>query len=119
MSIELELHADEESTYKITAAFTDAAGDAVTPNTITYKLTNSAGTVINSKTAEVVTPDTSVDIVLSGDDLALQTGETGTVERLLTMEAIYDSTEGNDMPLREEATFFIDDHTNKASAPAP
>ena len=52
MPITLETHANEESTYKITAAFTDAAGDAVTPDSVTYKLTNSVGTVINSKTAE-------------------------------------------------------------------
>ena len=108
MPITLELHADEKSTYKITAAFTDSAGSAVTPDTIIYKLTNVEGTIINSKEAVSVTPDTSVEIVLSGNDLAMQTGETGSVERVVTLEAVYDSDEGNNLPLKEEAVFIID-----------
>ena len=110
MPITLELHADEESTYIATAAFTDAAGDAVTPNagTIKWTLSDMEGTVINSRLNVVITSDTSVDIVMSGDDLALQTGEVGTVKRLLTVVAVYDSTEGSDLPLNEETVFLLD-----------
>jgi len=110
MPITLELHADEESTYLATAAFTDAAGDPVTPNanTIKWTLSDMEGTVINSRNNVVIASATSVDIVLSGDDLALQTGETGTVKRLLTVVAVYDSTEGTDLPLNEETVFLLD-----------
>ena len=108
MSIELELHADEESTYKTTAAFTDAAGDAVTPKSVEWTLSDMEGTVINSRLSVSETPASSVDIVLSGDDLALQTSEVGTVKRLLTVVAVYDSTEGTDLPLNEEAVFLLD-----------
>lgn len=112
MSIEITTHAIEKSTFVITAAFTDAAGSAVTPNTIVYTLTDINGTVINSKSSVSVTPDTSVDIVLSGDDLAMQSGESVIAERLLTIEAVYDSTEGTNMPLNAEVHFYIDDLKN-------
>ena len=110
MPITLELHADEESTYLATAAFFDAAGDPVTPNanTIKWTLSNMEGTVINSRNNVVIASDTSVDIVLSGKDLAMQTGETGIVKRLLTVVAVYDSTEGNDLPLNGEIIFLLD-----------
>jgi len=110
MPTTLEIHADEESTYLVTAAFTDAAGDAVTPNanTIKWTLSDMEGTVINSRNNVVIASATSVDIVLSGDDLALQTGETGTVKRLLTVVAVYDSTEGTDLPLNGEIIFLLD-----------
>ena len=107
--IKLELHADEKSTYRMTAAFTDSAGNASTPDVIIYTLTNVEGTIINSKEAVSVTPSTSVNIILSGNDLAMQTGESGPVERVFTLEAVYDSsTDGNDLPLKEEAVFIID-----------
>jgi len=110
MPITLELHADEESTYLATAAFFDAAGGAVTPNvgTIKWTLSDIEGTIINSRDNVVIASDTSVNIVLSGKDLALQTGETGTVKRLLTVVAVYDSTEGTDLPLNQEVIFPLD-----------
>lgn len=112
MPVTLTTHADEESTYKITVSFTDAAGSAVTPNIITYTLTDINGTVINSKSNVSVSPASSIDIVLSGDDLALQSGETVIAERVLTIVADYDSDEGSGLPLNEEAHFYIDDLTN-------
>ena len=112
MSIELTTHANEESTFKITASFTDAEGDAVTPNTIKWTLTDIDGNVINSRSDVSETPATSIDIILSGDDLAFQSGETYVAERILTIEATYNSTEGTDLPLNEEAHFYIDALTN-------
>ena len=108
MPITLELHAIEESTYLATAAFTDAAGDPVTPDSVKWTLSDMEGTVINTRLNVPETPATSVDIVMSGDDLALQTGETGTVKRLLTVAAVYDSTEGLNLPLNEEVVFLLD-----------
>ena len=112
MSIELTTHAKEQSTYKITAAFTDAESVAVTPNTVTWTLSDKAGTVINSRSDVSATPDTSIDIILSGDDLAFQTDETYVAERIITIKATYDSTEGSGLPLYEEASFYIDGLVN-------
>lgn len=100
--------AEEESTYIVTAAFTDEDGNDAVPDTITWTLTDIAGNVINSRAAvSYNSPASSVDIVLSGDDLALQAGETGNVVRVLTIEATYDSDAGSDLPLKDTATFLI------------
>jgi hypothetical protein len=100
--------AEEESTYLISAAFTDENDVAVVPDTITWTLTDADGNVINSREdVSVSSPAASVDIVLSGDDLGLQAGETGDVVRILTIEATYDSDAGDDLPLKDKATFII------------
>lgn len=101
-------YAVEKSTFIITAAFTDSAGSAVTPNVgLNWTLTTPAGTVINSRSAVTITPDTSVDIVLSGLDLAMQTGESGDVRRIVTVQGTYDSTEGSDLPIKDQVTFLL------------
>ena len=108
MPITLELHANEKGTYQMTAAFTDLAGNAVTPDTIIYTLTNVERTIINDREAVSVTPATSVNVILSGHDLAMQVGESGPVKRVFTLEVVYDSDEGTNLPLNEEAIFIID-----------
>lgn len=105
--------AQEQSTYIITCAFTDEDGDAVIPDSIVWSLTDTDGTVINSRDQEAVSvPAASVDIVLSGDDLALQSGETATkIQRRLLVEAVADTDAGNDLPLKAEAIFLIENLT--------
>lgn len=44
-----------------------------------------------------------MDIVLHGDDLLRADGKT----RKLLVEAVYDSDEGDDLPLKDELTFQI------------
>jgi len=105
----LETHAIRKGTYKITTAFTDAAGSAVTPTSATWTLTDVSGTVINSREDVVMSPDTSIDTVLQGDDLDFQSGEDNSVERIFTVEAIYSSDEGDDLPSNKEIHFIIDD----------
>ena len=97
--------ATEQSTYIITVAFTDEDGASVVPKTVVWTLTDTSGTVINSRTQVSATPGASVDIVLSGDDLAI-TGETGK-ERNVVVEATYDSSRGNDLPLTDGVRFTI------------
>ena len=87
----LTLEAVEKSTYVVTLTFTDAEDT----------------TAISSRTNVVATPGASVVIVLSGNDLALQTGETPPVRRLLTVQATYSSTEGAGLPLKEEYAFTL------------
>jgi hypothetical protein len=102
------VEAVEKSTYVVTVSFTNKAGTPVTPDSCTWSLTTSAGAIVNARTAVNITPlATSVDIVLSGLDLALQTGETNEGLRLLTVQAVYTSTEGSSLPLKEEYLFRI------------
>ena len=106
--------AKEEGTYMITCAFTDEDGDAVAPDSITWTLSDSNGSIINSREDVAVgSPASSVDIVLSGDDLAIQAGETAsTVTRRITIEAVYDSDAGSDLPLKDEAVFPLENLLN-------
>ena len=97
--------ANEQSTYIITAAFTDENGAAVTPDSIAWTLTDTAGTEI--ATGTVATPAASVDIVLSGTQLAVQDGESGDVKRIFTVEAVFDSDAGDDLPLKDSCKFLI------------
>ena len=101
--------ANEKSTFIITCVFTDETDTEVTPTSITWTLTDSSGTVINDREDEVVAvPAPSIDIVLSGNDLAIQSGETASkVSRRLLIEAVYDSDAGTDLPLKDEAIFVI------------
>ena len=104
MATTLTTHAVEESTYIITAAFADENGDAVIPSAITWTLTDRSGTVINFRDeVAVAVPAALVNIVLSGDDLA------GIGLRILTVQGIYDSASGSNLPLNDEVIFMIDD----------
>jgi len=103
------LHLAEEGSGAITMSFTDEDGAAVTPNEVKWSLTDNDGTVINSRDQVSETPDTSVTILLSGDDLAFQSGETGNnVKRHLVIEATYNSDLGSDIPLKEDGIFYVD-----------
>lgn len=111
MATRITTKATEESTYIITVSFTDEDGNAVTPNSIVWTLTDLDGTVINSREdVSIGSPASSVDIVLSGDDLQVQSSESGRkyVSRLFTVEAVYDSNAGSDLSLKDDAVFDID-----------
>jgi hypothetical protein len=104
----LTTEAVEKSTYVITLAFANKAGTGVTPDSATWTLTDGGGTVINSRSGVVIAPlAASVDVVLSGDDLAMQAGETSYGNRLFTVQAVYSSTEGASLPMKEEYQFMI------------
>jgi hypothetical protein len=109
MPITISTKANEESTFALDATFYDEDDLEITPNTVTWTLTDTAGTVINNRTAQSITADTTVTIVLKGDDLALQTGEVGSAKRILTIEAVYDSNIGSNLPLKEAAHFRVVD----------
>ena len=102
-------YAVEKSTYIVTLTFTDEDNDPVTPATGTWTLTDEDGTVINSREDEVISSlDTSVDVVLSGDDLAVSDGFTGKSEwRIFTFEGTYNSDLGVGLPLRDQLKFPV------------
>ena len=100
----LSTKAVERSTYVVTIAFSDEAGSAVVPDSITWDLTDTSGNVVNSRLAVAIAlPAASVDIVLSGVDLAIQ--RPGILGRVLTIEAVYDSDSGDDLPFKDEIRF--------------
>jgi hypothetical protein len=107
MTTTLVEHAVEESTYVITATFRDEDNALIVPTALTWTLTDIHGTVINGRAeVEVVTPASSVDILLYGADLKVQ--RQSSVERLLTIEATYDSDLEDDLPLKSDVKFIID-----------
>ena len=106
MPTTLTTHAVEQSTYKVTAAFTDDDGVSVVPTSIVWTLTDSSGTVINSRQDVSITPASSVTIALTGDDLAL-TSDADAV-RIVTIEAVYTSDLGTGLTLKDSCRFVID-----------
>jgi len=104
MSTQLTVTAVEESTYIVVATFVDEDDALITPNTITWTLSDLDGTIINSRENVSITPDTSVNIVLSGDDLAVS----GSRTRVVTVKATYDSSYGVGLTLKAAAKFDIE-----------
>jgi len=100
----------EESTFVITAAFTDEEGDAVAPTAATWTLSDKQGTIINSREDVAISDPTAIEnIVLSGDDLAFQDGERKTAKRVLTVEWTYDSDLGTGLPGKDKYEFKVTD----------
>jgi len=112
MTVKVSVRAGEESTYFVDADFTDEDDVAVVPNSITWSLRTASGIIVNGRSAVSVTPAASITIVLFGDDLALN-GDSDTRERFVTIEATYNSTLGNNLPLVDEAAFEITDFVGK------
>lgn len=101
----------ENGTFAITVSFTDEDGNAVVPNSpLTWSLTKSdRQTIVNNREdIQITTPATSVTIVLSGADLAKDTGKLVSW-RYLVIEGTYNSTLGNDLPLKDHLRFPIVD----------
>ena len=101
--------ATESGTYIVAVAFADEDDQSVVPSSITWTLTDKNGSVINSRQdVAIAVPAASVEITLSGDDLALQSSETnGFALRHVGFEAVYDSDAGADLPLKVETTFLV------------
>lgn len=96
----------EEGTAIVTVSFTDHNGDAVAPNagSLTWTLTDANGTVINSRNGVAVASAATVKIVLSGADLAIPQDGGNSV---LTVEGLYNSTDGNNLPIKVQAYFGV------------
>ena len=97
----------EKSTYVVNVALTDENDAALTPQTATWTLCKTDGTIVNDREDVVITSlSASMDILLSGLDLALTESEGAF--RIFTIEGTYNSDLGNDLPFKEQTTFFID-----------
>ena len=103
-------NAQEESTFAIRLLLVDENKAPVTPDSGAWTLTDADGTVINSRDAEAISPlSTNMRVAMSGDDLALQTGETMPVPRCFLFEGTYTSSLGSGLPLKKEVWFYIQD----------
>lgn len=94
----------EKSTAIVTATFVDEASNPLTPNTLTWTLKDLEGNVINSRSAVSISPATTINIVLSGDDLAVTDGNE---ERIVLIEGTYNSSYGSGLPLVAACRFSI------------
>lgn len=95
----------EKSTYIVAAKFRDEAGNAVTPETVTWTLSDANGDTVNGRLDVSETPASTVSIVLSGDDLAILPSVSN--ERIVTIEATYNSEYGTGLPLKAKASFNV------------
>ena len=100
-------NAIEQSTYIIAVTFTNENGNSLVPDTVAWTLTDAKGAVINDREDVSATPAATVNIVLSGDDLAIIAGSNN--KRVVTIEATYNSAYGTGLPLNARATFTIED----------
>ena len=100
--------AKDKSFYGVQVSFTDTDGTAVTPSSITWTLTDSDGTVINSREdVAVATPASTITIVLSGDDLD-HSNLVRSDYIVLHVEAVVDSLLGNNLPFRDAIKINVD-----------
>lgn len=107
--------AEEEGTYVVNMEFRDEDNVLVSPVTGTWTLTDLYGNVINSRTAVVIAVlDTDIDVVLSGNDLAIDDSITDDIKRRVRFKGTYNSSLGNGLALTKEAEFTITNHAAQA-----
>lgn len=104
----LTVEAIEESTYVVTAVLTDENGDTVVPTALTWSLYDEKGRVVNEREGVILTPASTVQIVVSGSDLSLSGDNDET--RFLLLEGTYNSDLGGGLPIRAQAEFPVN-HT--------
>jgi hypothetical protein len=103
----LSAKACEESTYAVAGSIVDEDDVALIPDTLTWSLYRLDGTVVNARSAIVLTPAATFTITLSGDDLSLFTEDSGV--RRLTVEGTFTSSLGSGLPLKAESEFVVGD----------
>jgi len=103
----------EKGTIFFVCSFEDEDGNAEIPKTAVWSLTDTDGTVINSRDQVAAGSLASeITIVASGDDLQILSGETARyVDRCFILEWTYDSDHGNDLPGKEEGQFTLENLT--------
>jgi len=100
MPTKLKVAFNEDGTGVVNTQFYDEQGNAMTPNTITWALTEVDGTVINGREQVSESAAQEVDILLTGDDL-----QPGTL--FVTIWGEYDSDLGTDLPYKDWCSFKV------------
>lgn len=105
---DLEEKAPEGGTFGIRCNFVEKTPDGDVPYTpkpgLVWSLKDASGNPVNGRTSIPISPAQSVDIVLSGNDLALVGGPS---KRFVTVEGTYDGILGSDLPIVKEVSFQI------------
>ena len=92
----------EGSTYTIQTKFKDEENTLISPNELTYTVSDTEGNIINKLEDVIITPSSIINITLFGDSLTPGW-------KIVTLKGIYNSTYGTDLPLRDSCRFFVDD----------
>lgn len=104
----LDKLAKELGTYPIELSFFDDQNNPVTPDTMTWTLTDLDGNVVNSRlNIPIGTLSTVVTVILSGDDLQIIDGDEYE-DRVLTAIGTYTSSLGGPLPLTDQVRFTIE-----------
>ena len=107
---DLAFTATEKSTAIVTVTLRDENGEVISAPSITsfkWSLMDSAEVYINDREEVVVaTPTNPQIIVLSGVDLDFTEGTDNGI-RIILVEALYDSSYGNGLPINAAASFSI------------
>jgi hypothetical protein len=103
----------------VQVVFKDEDDNLVVPNAGTIKwtltdnpLAGNTANVINSRELVDITSASTINIVLEGDDLALQASEVNEifVDRVVSVQWQYDSTVQNNLDDKAEHIFQIENH---------
>lgn len=100
---------NEQSTGVFDCVFTDENGDAVTPDSVKWTITDNNDNIINEREqVDVVSLGTTITITIFGDDLKLSDYEVGEyADRYIVIEGTYTSDLGAGLPTTEHAFFQV------------
>jgi len=97
---------NEQSSAFIDISFYDEAGALVTPDTVKWSLVDQYGNIVNARDNVIITPDTTVTIILSGDDLKIDAAEKEM--RYVVADATYTETDtGQTVNIKNEYQFEV------------
>lgn len=97
-----EKEVNEKSSMCISITFYDEDGNEVTPDTATWTLTDRDGNVINSRLDVAITPATTVEISVTGDDLQIVDQTKKREKRIFLIEWEKDSK-----PTKQTLEFWV------------
>ncbi len=100
----------EESTALFSMTLTDEEEVVIQAADITslnWTLTDTAGAIINNRSAvDIPSPTNPQKILLQGYDLVISGSDN--VQRVLTVEGTYNSTNGSNLSIKDQCRFWID-----------
>ena len=100
----------EGGTGVLQVSFEDEDGAAMTPDTLYWSLRNDDGNIVNGRDEVQITGlDTSVDIVLQGDDLpALEKKDQKYYHLWIVLKGTYTSTYGSGLPFADQVRISVE-----------
>lgn len=99
---------NESSSMVIEVTFTNFEGALFTPKTCKWTLTDSIGTIINSRSRVTATVASSThEFLLQGADLKFAPTGVSDGNRVFLVEGTFDHALGTDIPFREQFGFKV------------